>query len=192
MFNNQSPIAIFIQKSFCFPRLKQKYMSNKIIIAVVVAFIGVIVLAIAIVFLGFFGAGFYYFQGRNAPQQQPQQIETSSLKLVDMAGKEKDTQKFLSEIYNKQGLEGVKAWIDSNVQLPCNIRISFSNDLGDYKGVTYIGLNNEKSADKHFAEWGTLKGRGKIQSLGIFPKGYGDNQHNFVFVIQYQEKTDVK
>lgn len=168
-------------------------MKNPIVIVVIVVAL-FLVIGVGILLAMFVGGFMFYRSGivpPNAPSEQKALpvIDTTNLKKIDLTGAQKDTQKLFVDIYKKQGLEGVKAYLDNNLSLPANIQVNNLDQKSELTGVTYVVVYQ---GPKKIGGWGNEGSAHKIHALGIFPNGIGVEAESFAISFYHQDKIDSK
>jgi hypothetical protein len=166
-------------------------MKNPIVLAI----IGIVLLLFigigGLFLVGVAGGVFYKSFKVETPASNntsPPNLETANLKTVDLSGTEKDTERFFAKLFLQSGMEGVKSYLNTNLSLPNNVKIATPDGVFELKGVTSVILQKTE----RIAEWGTANPRHKIQVIGIFPNGIGNEKDTFSLAVRYQEKNETK
>ena len=156
--------------------------------------IGIVLLLVigigGLILVGLGGAAFYKSFKVETPANNntsPQNLETANLKTVDLSGTEKDTERFFAKLFLQGGMEGVKSYLNTNLSIPNNVKIATPDGAFELKGVTSVILQKTEK----IAEWGTANPRHKIQVIGIFPNGIGNEKDTFSLAFRYQDKINL-
>ena len=164
---------------------------KKNIIFVIIGLLLFVVIGFGGLFLVGIGGALFYTSQRveTNTSKNPTPLDTTNLKTIDLTGTEKNTERLFANLYQQGGTEAMKSYLDNTLAIPNNIKIQTPDGIFELKGVTYVSLMEK---DKKIKDWGDTNHRNKIQAIGIFPNGIGDNKNSLALALHYQNKIETK